>query len=79
MDLGISKNISSALVIVLYFYDIQNEVSLDRGTFRVLDLPPTTPTCFGEGGGGDTPKNVKKYFRRLQKHMLKNKSESFKN
>lgn len=30
------------------------------------------------GGGGDTAKNVKKYLRRLQKQMPKNKTESFK-
>lgn len=38
---------------LLSFYDVQNEVSHKRGTFKVLYLTPTTPNC-GVGGSNST-------------------------
>lgn len=44
-----------------------------------FSIYPQQPLLDLVRGGGDTPKNVKKYFRRLQKQMPKSKTESFKN
>lgn len=41
------------------FYEVENEVSHNDGTFKVLDLSQTTPPR----GGGRTSSYVKKYFR----------------
>lgn len=41
------------------FYEVENEVSHNDGTFKVLDLSQTTPPW----GGRRTPSYVKKYLR----------------
>lgn len=50
----------------------------DTGTFKVPNLPPTTPYLWVGGGGGETPKYVKHYFRLLQQHSAFVASQSFK-
>lgn len=52
--LGCRKNILSAPF--LFFDDLQNEVSHDRGEFKVVDLPPSIPIWWL---GGEIPSYVK--------------------
>lgn len=49
---------SVAILILFYFYDLQNYVSLDWGILKVLKLLPTNPTC---GRRGETLNYVQKY------------------
>lgn len=62
MDLDIVKYLS-ALVSLLY-YDLQNEMSPDMGSFTVLDYLPQNSPYFGMWlmGEGRKPNDGKKYL-----------------
>lgn len=46
----------------MYFCVLKSEVSHNRSTFIVVDLPPSIPIFEGGGGGVETTKHYKKYF-----------------
>lgn len=69
--LRLRKNIFS-IPFVLFFDDLQNEVSHKRGAFKVFELPPTTsriPLCVKGRGGGEIAQLCQKSLS--QQHMRK--------